>query len=269
MKKSIYLCALCLFSLLCAGCSHIDEDERLIYVKPAEVARYVLIEDFTGQRCINCPTATQTIAELQEAYGNASVVAVAIHSGPFGSTVRGVPYPMTTEIGNEYFSHWGLSSQPVGMVNRRAPSDYSDWGTQVHEEMSKPARVDISTWVEFDKGSRTADVSVTTFGADGALDGKLQVWLTEDGITAFQYLPDGTTDQQYTHNHIFRDAVNGAWGSDFHIEEGENRTDEFSYTIPEDKDWVPENMHVVVFVYTDNGVEQVDTHPLVYNVNPE
>ena len=35
------------------ACSHIDEDERLIYVKPAAVQRSVLLEDFTGQRCIN------------------------------------------------------------------------------------------------------------------------------------------------------------------------------------------------------------------------
>ena len=35
------------------ACSHIDEDERLIYVKPVAASRNVLIEDFTGQRCVN------------------------------------------------------------------------------------------------------------------------------------------------------------------------------------------------------------------------
>lgn len=50
---------------LLASCSNIAEDERYIYVKPAEVKRSVLIEDFTGQRCINCPNANDEIATLQ------------------------------------------------------------------------------------------------------------------------------------------------------------------------------------------------------------
>ena len=249
--------------LLLASCSHIDEDERLIYVKPAEVARNVLIEDFTGQRCVNCPTATQTIAELQEAYGEENVVAVAFHSGPFGSTIRGVRYPMTTDIGEEYFAHWGLSSQPVGIVNRQGPSDYSDWGTLVHEAMNKPARLGIALSPQYSEGTNTISVNVEALGTDGAIDGKLQLWLTEDSITAFQYMPDGTTNQQYLHNHVFRDAVNGAWGTDFNIGDGETKNETFNYTIPEDKDWVPEHMHVVAFVYTGRGVEQVVAEKVV------
>ena len=248
---------------LLASCSHIGEDERLIYVKPAEVARNVLIEDFTGQRCVNCPTATQAIAELQEAYGDADVVAVAIHSGPFSKTVRGVPYPLATEVGEEYYQFWKLDHQPAGMINRRGVSDYTDWGTLVYEERQKTAAVGISTWVEFNADNRRADITVRTNGADGTVEGKLQVWLTEDNITAFQYMPDGSTNQTYLHNHVFRDAVNGAWGTDFSIAEGETKDETFTYTIPGDKDWKPGQMHVVAFVYTDKGVEQVCTVPLV------
>ena len=36
-----------LLPLLLMSCSHIDDDARLIYVKPAEAVRSVLIEDFT------------------------------------------------------------------------------------------------------------------------------------------------------------------------------------------------------------------------------
>ena len=68
--------------LLISACSNIDESERLIYVEPAHVARAVLIEDFTGQRCVNCPNAVAEIERLQEAYGEENVIAVGIHSGP-------------------------------------------------------------------------------------------------------------------------------------------------------------------------------------------
>ncbi|MBQ8968729.1 MAG: Omp28 family outer membrane lipoprotein [Bacteroidaceae bacterium] len=261
--KRRWVCdSLAVVMLLLASCSHIDESEQLIYVKPASVGRSVLIEDFTGQRCINCPRATQTIAELQEAYGEEKVVAVAFHSGPFGSTVRGVRYPMTTDIGEAYFAHWGLSSQPVGIVSRHGPSDYSDWGTQVYTLLQQTARVKMDLAVAYDADTRKTDFTVTLMGTEGDLDGKLQLWLTEDSITAFQYLPDGSTDQQYTHNHIFRDAVNDLWGSDLSLAEGETTEETFSYTIPVDKDWKPEHMHVVAFVYTDQGVEQVVAEPL-------
>ena len=73
--KKIFVFAL--IAIMGTACSHIDEDERLIYVKPADVARAVLIEDFTGQRCINCPAATDVIHQLQEAYGDDKVIAVA------------------------------------------------------------------------------------------------------------------------------------------------------------------------------------------------
>jgi hypothetical protein len=95
---------------------------------------------------------------------------------------------------------------------------------------------------------------------------------------AFQYMPpDGLSNKEYVHNHVFRDVVNDTWGTDFSIEKGEEKTETFTYTIPEDKIWKsesnistvdvpkywkPENMHIVAFVYTNQGVEQVVTTKL-------
>lgn len=257
--------AVLLLCALCVCCDHIDEDERLIYVKPAAVGRSVLIEDFTGQNCLNCPTATQIIGELQESYGHENVVAVAIHSGDFGYMRgdRNRPYPLTTDMGDAYFNHWGLSSQPVGIVNRQGASDYASWGTQVFEQLQKTARVDMRVQSAYDSEKRQIDVTVYTMGMDGNVSGKLQVWLTEDNITEGQRMPDGVWNREYTHNHVFRDAVNGAWGDDYSIQEGNVQTEKFFYTIPEDKDWKAENMHVVAFVYNDKGVEQVVSAPVV------
>ena len=257
-RNYAYLSALCILCVLCAiSCSHIDEDEQLIYVKPAAIGRAVLIEDFTGQRCVNCPTATQTIHELQEAYGDSNVVAVAIHSGAFGRSVSGKPYPLMTDVGDDYYNHWGFDHQPVGIVNRQGGSDYAEWGTQVYNQLQLTAKVSLTTQVQYTPTTRTIALDVTSMGMEGDVDGNLQLWLTEDSIQAFQYMPDGSNNKEYVHNHVFRDAVNGAWGTEFHIKEGEILTDKFTYVIPEEKDWKPENMHAVVFVYTDNGVEQV------------
>ena len=104
-----------------ASCTDIDENDRLIYVKPAEVKKHVLIEDFTGQRCVNCPKATNLIHSLQQQFGEDNVIAVGIYGGDFGySTIAEgrKPYALTTEVGNSYYTTWGVKAQPSGMVDR-------------------------------------------------------------------------------------------------------------------------------------------------------
>ena len=247
------------FLILFTACDHIDESERLIYVQSAPVGRNVLIEDYTGQNCQNCPTATQTIAQLQEAYGEDTVVAVAIHSGNFGYMRgdRSRPYPLTTDLGDSYFKHWGLSSQPVGIVNRQGSSDYSEWGTQVRQQMGQQAQVSLEAEATYDEAGRSINIKVSSTALESGYEGKLQVWLTEDSIVEGQRMPDGVWNAEYVHNHVFRDAVNGTWGTDFSIKQEETLKDDFSYTLPDGVTWKPEHMHAVVFVYNDAGVDQV------------
>ena len=237
------------------ACSHIDEDERLIYVKPVAASRNVLLEDFTGQRCVNCPNATEEIEKLIAQYGGDNVIAVGIHSGPFAKSVKGVPYSLYTETGDEYFNYWKVESQPKGVVDRKGTSDYTSWATFVREEMAKTAPLSLNVTSEYDGEKHEAFIRVDAEGTDGDTSGHLQVWLIESGITAFQYMPDGSTNREYVHNHVFRKAVNGTWGTDFTIKEGEHKAETFIGNI--DEGWVPQNMEVVVFVYNDSGVCQV------------
>ena len=81
------------------GCDYIAEDERLIYEKPEPAQRVVLLEDFTGQRCSNCPTATAVIEQLHEAYGEA-LVAVGIHCGPLAFAGNAKVVGLKTDIGD-------------------------------------------------------------------------------------------------------------------------------------------------------------------------
>ena len=244
-----------LFTLLflTASCSHISEDERLIYVKPTAVSRSVLIEDFTGQRCVNCPNANDEIARLQQEYGDDAVIAVAIHSGPLGFYTNSRYLGLRTETGDAYYDHWQIEYQPVGMVDRSELLDFSSWNGRIRQELAKPAPISIT--VDPTVTDRHLTVQATASAPGGFAAGNLQLWLVEDNITAFQLMPDGTLNDAYVHQHVFRAAVNGTWGDALSLKEGETVTRRYDTTLPDE--WNVAELYVVAFVYNEAGVQQV------------
>ena len=163
--RKIYLTLVTLGLVLLSACDEISTDERLTYVEPPEAGRAVLIEDYTGQYCVNCPRATEEIERLIEQYGDSVVIAVAIHSGPF-SKQKGEPSPLYTEVGDMYFNRWKLSSQPVGLVDRlfdSMPFGYTDWGGGVNYELtdSPTSEAPVTFFIDGDFDSETRTGSST------------------------------------------------------------------------------------------------------------
>ena len=254
--------------LATTSCSSVADDYegRTEYIKPAEVGRTVLIEDFTGQRCINCPTGTERINNIVETYGEDNVIAVGIHSGPLGFTGNKRFMGLMTDTGNEYYKHWDSANkigQPWALFNRsKAPSsDYNTWAASVSEIISKKAPMSIAIANTYDADTRQLTTDISAYGTDGNTTGKLQVWLIEDGIVAFQLMPDGSTNNEYVHNHVFRAAVNGTWGEDVAVSEGEHTNKQYTYTLPET--WNAEKVSVVAFVYNDSEVLQTSKKAVV------
>lgn len=259
--KNIFLgVATAAMAMAAASCSNIDEGDRLIYVKPAEVGRAVLIEDLTGQRCINCPTGTDIINGIIQTYGEDNVIAVGIHSGPLGFTGNSKRVGLMTDTGDEYYTYWANGTnlgQPSAIFNRKkGPSDnLNNWAAEVGLIISEKANLSIDITNAYDAKKRELTTKVGAFGVNGTVNGKLQVWIVEDGIKAMQMMPDVSANQEYIHNHVFRAAVNGTWGEEVTVKEGETTSKDYSYVLPET--WNAENISVVAFVYNKSGVENV------------
>lgn len=253
-----------LAALALTSCEEVSQDERLTFVEPPQVERAVLIEDYTGQYCVNCPRATDEIHRLVETYGDSVVIAVAIHSGPF-SKLKGEPTPLYTEVGDQYFAKWNLSAQPIGLVDRlfgSMPFNYTDWAGGVNYELAYKAPVSLLTATTFDRQTRDATVQVQTVGLDSArVSGKLQVWLIEDSIDSFQSMPDGSIQEHYNHMHVFRASVNDMWGDDVSVGHGEVAVRDYGIKI--DPSWVPEHCSIVTFLYDADGVRQVSKTKLL------
>lgn len=265
--KNLFLgVATAAMAMAAASCSNIDEGDRLIYVKPAEVGRAILIEDFTGQKCINCPTGTEIINGIVDTYGEDNVIAVGIHSGPLGFAGNSKTVGLMTDTGNEYYTRWDKENkmgQPWVIFNRKTSPDshYNNWAAMVGTIISEKANLSVKIANAYDAATRTLTTTVGADGVNGTVNGKLQVWIVEDGVKALQMMPDGKSNKEYIHNHVFRAAVNGTWGEDVTVKEGETTTKQYQYKLPET--WNADNIAVVAFVYNDGGVENVAKKHLV------
>lgn len=248
-----------------SSCSNVDEDERYIYVKPAESKRCIIVEDFTGQSCINCPRATEELAGIQEQYGADTVIVVGIHSGPFGhvkpNTQTAKRYSLCTETGDAYFVKWlgkWETPQPAVIVNRKSGVlNLGSYGAYINTELESQTPVKMELTNSYDAKDKSLTVNISAETSED-VEGKLQVWIVEDNIVATQYMPDGSPNKEYVHNHVFRASVtNDIHGDAFNIKTGDGEKATATYTVNVDDSWKAENISVVAFVYNDNdGVLQ-------------
>lgn len=259
--KRLFLLATIIIGL--AACSNIDEDERLIYVAPVEVQRAVLIEDFTGQKCINCPTATAEIHSLQQIYGEDNIIAVAIHSGPYAKTSKGFISDLGTTIGDEYYTHWGIEAQPGVKINRGAPIyDTKQYASAIAAEMKKTS----PEYFQNLSAKLTDDDKIAVELRPSELannpDMRLQIWIIEDSINAeggnskyVQLLPDNKSDVNYVHNHVFRASMtHDPYGDD--ISKFDNMLTVYKTSL--EAHWNKNYLSVVVFLWTEkDGVLEV------------
>ncbi len=188
------------------------------------VYRNVLVEDYTGHKCGNCPAAAIQLKNLHTQYPG-KVIPLAIHSGFFAKTNAQYPTDFQTSVGDEYDQKFGNSSagNPNGLVNRVGYGtaafikQWSGWSTAVAAQLGKTAIFKIKIKNTFNSGTGLLNTIVTVKSlAANAGTYKLVVLLTEDGIIAEQLDYTKPTGQQtvpnYEFNHVLRGAVNSAWG---------------------------------------------------------
>ena len=240
MKLSIrYTTLPALALLLMVSCKPMPESERLI---PNEVettsGRAVLIEDYSGVRCSNCPGAAKMITKVAEAHGD-KVVIVALHGSndnKVGTDPQVDPKELYSPEAKTYFERLQAGgSLPFATFNRRPlPSNsnkpYSPSPTQWPGEMQAVRK--LPQLYKIDLQVSESDRKVTTRCTAKALDPAtqgtapelyLQLWLIEDDIVAPQHFKKGL-DEAYQHNHIFRQTLNGIDGEPYGLGKSYDKT---------------------------------------------
>ncbi len=236
------------------ACDKIDENERYTELPPVEVNRNVLIEDFTGQNCPNCPKAHDVAAALMKQYQGA-VITVGIHAGPFAYLEDSRSFPtFKTADGDVYADAAGITDYPSGVINRTGGvKDPSEWADYVSAELQKATTLEIELNPVCNP-EKTEITIQTKVNGTSRIDGKLQIWITESGIVSRQ--KNGSVwNKEYVHNHIYRAAVNGVGGESAVIKPF--TPVEYEHKCAVREHWDVANLAVVAFVYNDGGVAQV------------
>lgn len=263
MKHLNITLALSTLALIAAGCDNIDENDRYIETpKPVfDNPRTLLIMEFTGNLCSNCPTGAQTIELISEANPD-QVITVGLHPKNTSytrpmintNTTPNSIQDFTSAIATAMMEYYSPAGFPAAVFNGSKESlngSILAWQTAAKNALETASVMSISASCGFDTESRILTVDYNIDFTNNLTDDiNVSVWVMENDILGSQILPDGSTDYHYVHNHVLRTSLTGDWGTEivgnnFYVEQkimGSASSDAFN------ENWKPENCQAVVFV---------------------
>ena len=308
-NKVIQFClGLVLLSTLITSCDRVEFPYPEQISQPAtcdaplfdsnmNASRNVLLEDFTGHRCPNCPFAAYSAAQLQatlESQGKHLII-VGEHvtnlaepqSNPDGSfasdyrTTAGDNFGNLTNSYSEFFGGaTGFSYVPIGLVDRAvyiasAAVDVGDWSDAINARFNVPIGANLQMEVIYDAAFDKACIYLETeFVQNLTGDFNLVIYVIEDSIVDWQIngaagdptYPLNTNVENYIHRHVLRETVTGTWGTEIAVGGvtiGETNVTGFNVNIK--PEWNQAKISFVAYVYNDATKEILQTieHKLV------
>lgn len=230
-RKSILIAMLFLMLMAC------DLKAQNI-VSTNSQSRNVLIEEFTGINCPNCPDGHKVANSITDYYPD-KVWAVNIHAGHYAPTY----YPnFNTEDGTAIYGGFNITGFPQAVINRTTENGVSrtDWSSHTTLQMEQTAECNVGGQVIIDHQARTATITVEVYYTANSAENTnyLNVIMLQNNILAYQSgmsaNPDQVVNGQYRHMHIFRDAITPAWGDAISpTTAGTLVTKTYTYNIPQ------------------------------------
>ncbi|MCX7879043.1 MAG: Omp28-related outer membrane protein [Ignavibacteria bacterium] len=239
----------------------------------------ILLEEFTGFRCGNCPEAIEIAHSLRKKYPN-NLILLSVHSGSYARPTSTRTYDFRTVIGDELDLFFGCSKagNPNGMVNRFGYPNKThilregQWEPVIKQLLKQKPKIHLGLSVAYNNLTKEIFANVTVkYLEDSSPNYHLCVYLAEDSIVQYQRddrkVPPDIED--FVHDNVLRDGITSTWGvqlSANNVVKGTTIQREFTYKIPSDKNWRPEKLKVIAFVHDkDNSFQiiQVDEKKLI------
>ena len=242
---------------LYSGGNHVSDNEAV--VRASEVAgqknyfQKVIGEQFTSVGCVNCPSLSYNIKEVQ-AQMPGVLLPLSFHMD------YNMADPMTIEATGLFYKAYGMSGLPYFNINMRKQEggvsrEPAGMISAIEDELEMyPATCGVAIETAYD--SATRKISVTSkITSNVAARHKYHIFLLEDGISATQSGANG----EYIHNNVVRKMfapdITG-----MNINKKNPFTPGVEVTavnsVELENGWNPDNMRVVVIAMTtsDGGV---------------
>lgn len=253
-------------------CDETNWDDSL-NVKSNPTMRKILIEEFTGHLCTVCPLGAKEIERLDSIYGE-QLIPMSIHAGSFAVALTGADFngdlvddfttDFTNPSGETYFTTFGVSVNPasaISRINNANISGLSQWASDIASISGDAPKVSIDLTVLYNETTRTVKSVVNTEWLSSETGNfNIQLYLVEDSIVDWQ-VDNSVYVQFYTHRHVFREVINGTWGTSIpSSNSGDTDSQEYCLTLPEN--WEEKNCIVIAHVYNANTYEVLQVEEL-------
>lgn len=258
MKKLFIL--LSAVFLVTVSCDKIEPFEDGTYKTVPEIEiggdtiPHVILFEFTGWNCPNCPSGHDMIHDLEEIY-HESVKAIAIHAGFFAEPGNDNYYDFRCDVGDDLHKQFDNTNIfPSASVNNMNSSSLSasveqwaiDFNTAYELANNEP-----EAFIMFDYSNNgtvlEADVKIE-FANTLQGDFNLSVYVVENGIEDIQNNLGIIED--YVHSHVLRASMsNGIIGDLVETNPSAGTIFEKSFSLNIDSEWVADSLHVIPFIY--------------------
>lgn len=217
--------------------------------------RNILIEEYTGKGCGNCPRGAQMIKDFQELLGD-RIHSVAVHAGSYAEPGSGPDY--RTQIGDSLLANVGNIGFPAATINRRqfdVTTDYelytNEWTKASKKIYNQTAEVNIELNANINAKTNVLTVNVEAYYTSTPTVNDLNfltVALMQNHIIG----PQNSGGENYSHEHMLRAYLTPLWGDTIKNPAMGVRIEKvYTYTIPEnyrDIETDIRNMEIVVFI---------------------
>lgn len=243
-----------------------------VWTQNTNTDRYVLLEDYTGHTCTNCPAAAVEAKNIENANGG-KVIVMSVHASTSGGfqapNLPELPLDHRTEAGDEYATSMNITFNPAGTINRTiAQGDYYvyafDWNARTNTELAKTPVFNIQAAFNYFGQTNGLFLHIETEAlTDLTDDYNLISFLVRDTMVAPQEDVGGVFHHDYDHHNVLSDNINGTWGSPIitgGTTAGTKIYNNYSYEVPTtDSSYAISNLSVITVVTNRTTLEVMQT----------
>ena len=235
MKKIIFYTFFCLIAISALRA------QNDIFVSTTPSYKNVILEEFTGVQCINCPDGHRVASQISEE-NPGRIFIFNIHAGIFAANTY------TTDEGSVLQTQFGVDAFPKATVNRHSFSGFPDsflltrgyWSAAADTILSQPSPVNIAARGTLDWSTRELSITVQLYYTASAADSTnmLNVAILQNNVIGEQdgyyYNPEQVVGNRYRHMHMLRKLITGQWGDIIDTTVAGTFVERtYNYTIPE------------------------------------